>query len=143
MFTKHPLKKTWGKDGLPFPSLSQEAWKNLSDAERLQQNVTAFSSLPEFLSAVKRQQETMNALAAKLHFQLETMGRQCRGMANNLKSIMTALGLAPEPAPPAELPNPADGFAKKLIGYYVCQLCRDWASRSEADLAFLAGKYPL
>ncbi|XP_015284013.1 PREDICTED: cardiotrophin-1-like, partial [Gekko japonicus] len=83
--------------GLPSPSLPHEAWKDLSDAERLQQNVTAFSNLPEFLSAVKRQQEMLNPLAPELHYQLETAGRQCRGLASNLKSVMTAMDLAPEP----------------------------------------------
>ncbi|XP_060111837.1 cardiotrophin-1 [Heteronotia binoei] len=129
--------------GLPSPSLPHETWKDLSDAERLQQNVTAFSNLPEFLSAVKRQQESVNPHASELHRQLETAGLKCRGLASNLKSVMTAMGLAPAPAPPAEPPNPVDIFPKKLIGYYVCQLYRDWANRSEDDLALLATKYPL
>ncbi|KAL8176514.1 UNVERIFIED_CONTAM: hypothetical protein K2H54_035882 [Gekko kuhli] len=129
--------------GLPSPSLPHEAWKDLSDAERLQQNVTAFSNLPEFLSAVKRQQEAVNPLALELHRQLETAGRQCRGQVGNLKSVMNAMDLAPEPAPPADPPNPVDGFHKKLFGYFVCQLYRDWANRSEEDLALLATKYPL
>nr|XP_056720720.1 cardiotrophin-1 [Euleptes europaea] len=129
--------------GLPSPSLSPEAWKHLSDAERLQQNVTAFSNLPEFLSAVKRQQKTLNPDASDLHRRLETVGWQCRGLANNLKSIMAALHLAPAPAPPVEPPNPDSSFAQKLFGYYLCQLCRDWASRSEEDLTLLAAKYPL
>ncbi|XP_054848252.1 cardiotrophin-1 [Eublepharis macularius] len=129
--------------GLPSPALSQEAWKDLSDAERLQQDVMAFSNLPAFLSAVKRQQEMLNSLASELHRQLETAGMQCRGMASNLKSIMTAMGLMPEPAVPVEPPNPVENFSKKLVGYYVCQLYREWANRSEEDLALLATKYPL
>lgn len=129
--------------GLPSPSLPPEAWKDLSDAERLQQNVTAFSNLPEFLLAVKRQQEMLNPLASELHCQIEMAILQCRGLASNLKSIMTAMDLVPEPALPVEPPNPVETFPKKLVGYYVCQLHRDWANRSEEDLAILATKYSL
>ncbi|XP_077170868.1 cardiotrophin-1 isoform X2 [Paroedura picta] len=129
--------------GLPSPARAPEAWKDLSDAERLQQNVTAFSSLPEFLQAVKRQQETLNPLASELQRQIETASLQCRGLSGNLKAVMAAMDLVPEPALPVEPPNPVDTFAKKLVGYYVCQLYQDWANRSEEDLVLLAAKYPL
>ncbi|XP_061446461.1 cardiotrophin-1-like [Rhineura floridana] len=128
--------------GLPLPSLSAKAWLDLSDAERLQQNNTAFSNLPEFLAAVKRQQDELNPTADDLHHQLKTSGLECLGLSNNLNSIMVSMGIVPGPAMPAEPPGLESAFFMKLTGYRVCHLYRDWVNRCHKDLTLLATKYP-
>ncbi|KAH0626330.1 hypothetical protein JD844_001256 [Phrynosoma platyrhinos] len=128
--------------GLPLPILSATAWLDLSDAERLQQNVGAFSSLPEYLAAVKRQQVELNPKATELHCQLENSGLHCLGLVNNLKSIMASMGIVPGPVTPAEPPGIEAAFVMKLTGYSICYLYRDWAKRCQKDMALLAAKYP-
>ncbi|XP_034992445.2 cardiotrophin-1-like [Zootoca vivipara] len=129
--------------GLPSPSLPASAWLDLSDAERLQQNAMAFSNLPEFLSAVKSQQEEINPDACDLHHQLTFSGLQCLGLSNHLASIMASMGLVPAPGTPAEPPGFGGSFFMKFSGYRVCRLYRDWVLRCEKDLALLAGRYPV
>ncbi|XP_042328843.1 cardiotrophin-1-like isoform X2 [Sceloporus undulatus] len=128
--------------GLPLPTLSPTAWLDLSDAERLQQNVGAFSSLPEYLAAVKHQQIKMNLEATELHHQLDTSGLQCLGLVNNLKAIMASMGIVPGPVTPAEPPGIEAIFVMKLTGYSICCLYRDWVKRCQKDMALLAAKYP-
>nr|XP_028560022.1 cardiotrophin-2-like isoform X1 [Podarcis muralis] len=129
--------------GLPSPSLPPSAWLDLSDAERLQQNVTAFSNLPVFLSAVKSQQEEMNSNASDLHHQLTLSRLQCLGLSNHLASIMASMGLVPAPATPAEPPGLGSSFFMKFSGYRVCHLYRDWVLRCVKDLSLLADRYPV
>ncbi|XP_028560023.2 cardiotrophin-1 isoform X2 [Podarcis muralis] len=129
--------------GLPSPSLPPSAWLDLSDAERLQQNVTAFSNLPVFLSAVKSQQEEMNSNASDLHHQLTLSRLQCLGLSNHLASIMASMGLVPAPATPAEPPGLGSSFFMKFSGYRICHLYQDWVLRCIKDLSLLADRYPV
>ncbi|XP_033026595.1 cardiotrophin-1-like [Lacerta agilis] len=129
--------------GLPSPSLLASAWQDLSDAERLQQNATAFSNLPEFLSAAKSQQEEMNPDACDLHHQFTKSRLQCLGLSDHLESIAASMGLVLAPAMPAEPPGLGGSFFMKISGYRVCRLYRDWVLRCEKDLALLADRYPV
>ncbi|XP_062840551.1 cardiotrophin-1 [Anolis carolinensis] len=128
--------------GLPLPTLSTVAWLDLSDPERLQQNFGAFSNLPEYLAAVKRQQTDLNPEASELHRLLDTSSVQCLGLTNNLKAVMAPLGILPGPVIPAEPPGMEDAFIMKFTGYLICHLYRDWVKRCQKDMALLAAKYP-
>ncbi|XP_063157513.1 cardiotrophin-1 [Candoia aspera] len=129
--------------GLPLPALSTPGWLGLPDAERLRQNTSAFSNLPVYLANVKRQQMELNSSQAELHRQLESSCLHCLGLENNLKSIMSSLGIVPGPSVSAKPPETDNSFIMKLTGYYLCHLFRDWVNRCEKDLVLLAKKYPV
>lgn len=129
--------------GLPLPALSTPDWLGLTDAARLQQNASAFANLPVYLANVKRQQMELNSPEVELHRQLESSCLHCLGLENNLKSIMSSLGIVPGPSVSAKPPDSGNSFIMKLTGYHICHLFRDWVSRCEKDLVLLAKKYPV
>ncbi|KAJ6652133.1 hypothetical protein lerEdw1_013173 [Lerista edwardsae] len=129
--------------GLPLPSLSSEARLDLSDVERLQEDLLAFSSLPTFLATVRRQQALLNPTAMDLHQLLDTSHKQCLGLANNLQSIMACMDIVSGPAVPAEPPEEGSSFTMKTVGYQICQLYQVWANQSQEDLALLVAKHPV
>ncbi|KAM6449443.1 cardiotrophin-1 isoform 1-T1 [Liasis olivaceus] len=129
--------------GLPLPALSMADWLGLTDSQRLQQNTLAFSNLPVYLASVKRQQMELNSPETELHRQLESSHLHCLGLENNLKSIMSSLGIVPGPAVSAKPSESDNGFIMKLTGYYICHLFRDWVNRCEKDMVLLAKKYPV
>ncbi|XP_070586109.1 cardiotrophin-1-like [Erythrolamprus reginae] len=129
--------------GLPLPTLSTTDWLDLTDKERLQQNTSAFSNLPVYLASVKCQQMDLNPLEEELHRQFDTSRQRCLGLENNLKSIMSSLGIAPGPVVSTEPLDHDNSFLMKLTGYYICHLFQDWVNRCEKDLALLMNKYPV
>uniref|UniRef100_A0A8C6Y8B4 Cardiotrophin 1 n=1 Tax=Naja naja TaxID=35670 RepID=A0A8C6Y8B4_NAJNA len=128
--------------GLPLPTLSTSDWLGLTDKERLQQNACAFSNLPVYLAIVKCQQMDLNPLEDELHRQLDSSRLHCLGLENNLKSIMSSLGIMPGPVVSAQPVEPDNSFLMKLTGYYICHLFQDWVNRCEKDIALLTKKYP-
>ncbi|XP_034275736.1 cardiotrophin-1 [Pantherophis guttatus] len=129
--------------GLPLPTLSTTEWLGLTDKERLQQNASAFSNLQVYLASVKCQQMDLNPLEDELHRKLDSSRLHCLGLENNLKSIMSSLGIVPGPVVPAEPLESDNAFLMKLTGYYVCHLFQDWVNRCEKDIALLTKKYPV
>ncbi|XP_026576916.1 cardiotrophin-1 [Pseudonaja textilis] len=129
--------------GLPLPTLSTSDWLGLTDKERLQQNTCAFSNLPVYLASVKCQQMDLNPLEDELHRQFDSSRLHCLGLENNLKSIMSSLGIVPGPVVSAQPLEPDNTFFMKLTGYYICHLFQDWVNRCEKDIALLTKKYPV
>ncbi|XP_062994511.1 cardiotrophin-1 isoform X2 [Elgaria multicarinata webbii] len=130
-------------EGLPRPPISTQAWLDLSDAERLQQNATVFSNFPEFLTLVRRQQANLNPQAVELLRQLDSASAQCFGLVSNLQSIMASLGIAPGPAMPTKLPATGSAFLMKLTGYSICRLYQGWTNCCQKAMALLVTKYPV
>ncbi|KAJ7314145.1 hypothetical protein JRQ81_006084 [Phrynocephalus forsythii] len=129
--------------GLPLPTLTPADWLDLSDAERLQSNASAFSNLPDYLAAVRRQQTELSPQAKELMRQLEIARVHCLGLASNLKIVMNLMGVELGPVTPAEPPGLESAFRMKLFGYRICRLYREWVNRCEKDMALLATRYPI
>ncbi|KAM5228341.1 cardiotrophin-1 [Ctenodactylus gundi] len=124
-----------GHAGLPLP-------------ERLRLDAAALAALAALLDAVRRLQAERDPRARRLLRGLEDAARQARALGAAVDAVRAALGAAARPEPPAAAAATAaaaaaaaaaaGAFPAKVLGLRVCRLYRDWAARTERDLAPMA-----
>ncbi|KAM8814022.1 ciliary neurotrophic factor [Rhynchonycteris naso] len=126
-------------DGVP--TASSDRWSELTEAERLQENLQAYRTFHTMLTRLLEDQRVhLTPAAGDFHQALHTLLLQVAAFAYQLEELM---GLLEHKIPPKE----ADGmpvivgdglFAKKLWGLKVLQELSQWTVRSIHDLRVIS-----
>ncbi|XP_053120276.1 cardiotrophin-2-like [Hemicordylus capensis] len=132
-------------EGVPTVAIPFLEWRILSDGKRLGKNYEAYSALSEFLQLVLDDQLELNPNETELLDMLRRTQQLIQGLLNNLTAIMTAMGVpSTAPADPLMLDKTeANSFEKKVRGYVVCQIYKEWVDRTVRDFSLLMKKYPV
>ncbi|XP_041094680.1 cardiotrophin-2-like [Polyodon spathula] len=130
--------------GLPVAAASFWAWRQLSAAERLLENLRAYRVYSALLPLVAEEQTALNPTALDLLKLLRETHSQIRQLVCNLTGVMRDLGLrvpgaAGQPLPSPEVRTPA--WERKVRGYLVCVGLTAWLERTVRDLTFLKKKH--
>ncbi|KAH0626335.1 hypothetical protein JD844_001261 [Phrynosoma platyrhinos] len=131
-------------DGVPTAAIQFWKWRTLSDLERLDKNYEAYSALSEFLQLVWDDQFAINPKQVELLEMLKVTRLRIEGLLSNLTAIMSALGGSPTPVTDSFMLESVEAstFEKKIRGYVVCHLYKQWVDRTVRDFALLKQKYP-
>ncbi|XP_042328844.1 cardiotrophin-2-like [Sceloporus undulatus] len=131
-------------DGVPTAAIPFRKWRTLSDLERLDKNYEAYSALSEFLQLVWDDQFVINSKQVELLEMLKVTRLRIEGLLSNLTAIMSVLGGSPTPVTDSLMLESVEAstFEKKIRGYVVCHLYRQWVDRTVRDFALLKEKYP-
>ncbi|XP_033612506.1 ciliary neurotrophic factor isoform X1 [Fukomys damarensis] len=125
-------------DGVPVASTDQ--WSELTEAERLQENLRAYRTFRALLARLLEEQQVHFAPAeSDFHQAVRTLGLQVSGFAYQLEELMVLLG---HEVPPDEVHGAPVGdgglFEKKLWGLKVLQELSQWTVRSIRDLRVIS-----
>ncbi|XP_004714978.2 LOW QUALITY PROTEIN: ciliary neurotrophic factor [Echinops telfairi] len=127
-------------DGVP--EASTEEWSELTEAERLQQNLQAYRTFHVMLAKLLEDQQVhLTPTESDFHQAIHTLLLQVAAFAYQLEELMVLLEHRIPPAEAARAPAAAgDGglFEKKLWGLKVLQELSHWTVRSIHDLRVIA-----
>ncbi|XP_004620474.1 ciliary neurotrophic factor [Sorex araneus] len=122
-------------DGVPMASTDR--WSELTEAERLQENLQAYRTFHAMLGRLLEDQQVhLTPTEGDFHQAIHTLLLQVSAFAYQLEELMVLLEHKIPPSDPDGVPIAGDGglFEKKLWGLKVLQELSHWTVRSIHDL---------
>lgn len=128
-------------DGVPMASTDR--WSELTEAERLQENLQAYRTFHVMLAKLLEDQEVhLSPTEVDFHQALRALLLQVSAFAYQLEELMVLLEHKIPSSDPDDVPEVRNGglFEKKLWGLKVLQELSHWAVRSIHDLRLVSSQ---
>lgn len=124
------------------PTASAARWGELSEAERLQENLRAYRTFHILLGRLLEDQRVhFTPAEGDFHQAIHTLGLQVSAFTYQLEELMALLEHKVPPNEAHEMPVGDGGlFEKKLWGLKVLQELAQWTVRSIHDLRFISSR---
>ncbi|XP_012499420.1 PREDICTED: ciliary neurotrophic factor [Propithecus coquereli] len=125
-------------DGVPMASTDK--WSELTEAERLQENLQAYRAFHVMLARLLEDQQVhFTPTEGDFHQAIHTLLLQVAAFAYQLEELMVLLEHKIPPSEADGMPVAGDGlFEKKLWGLKVLQELSQWTVRSIHDLRVIS-----
>ncbi|XP_021104011.1 ciliary neurotrophic factor isoform X2 [Heterocephalus glaber] len=126
--------------GVPAASIAQ--WSELTEAERLQENLHAYRTFHVLLARLLEDQQVhFTPTESDFHQAIRSLGLQVSAFAYQLEELMVLLEHEIPPNETSGVPLGEGGlFEKKLWGLKVLQELSQWTVRSIRDLRLISSQ---